>query len=570
MEENFKSFDGTQIFYRHWDSEAEEKKAIVLLHRGHEHHLRIAHLVDELGLDGYDFFAWDMRGHGKSTSEESAEFAELAKDLDFFIGHIKTTYGIKEQNISIIAQSVGAVVAALWVHDYTPSIRALVLGAPAFKIRLYVPFALSGLGLLYNFKGDFKVKSYVKPSLLTHDEERVASYEQDETITKDISVKVLLGLHECAKRVIEDADSIHTSTQIFSAGSDWVVDKKAQKKFFSNLNSAQKEYHEIPNFYHDIFGEKDRRETIEKIKRFIIECKEPTFPSLLNADKIGFTKAESDRLSLPAGFFKNIYWNFQKALVRYAGRVSDGVRLGFERGFDSGSSLDYIYKNQPSGVTNFGAFADFIYLRSIGWRGIRQRKVHMEELLKFCIESLRKDGKSVDIVDIAAGHGRYVLDTISQISPLPDSVLLRDFSEINVKAGQELIRSKNLSLTAKFVQGDAFNKESLTSLEIKPTIAIVSGLYELFGDNSLIKNSLEGLASSMQSGSFLIYTNQPYHPQLEYIARVLPSHQGGRAWVMRRRTQREMDELVSAAGFKRVALRVDIWGIFTVSIAVRS
>ena len=48
----------------------------------------------------------------------------------------------------------------------------------------------------------------------------------------------------------------------------------------------------------------------------------------------------------------------------------------------------------------------------------------------------------------------------------------------------------------------------------------------------------------MQPGALLIYTNQPWHPQLEMIARSLTSHRGGQAWVMRRRTQGEMDQLV--------------------------
>ncbi|MDR1285915.1 MAG: bifunctional alpha/beta hydrolase/class I SAM-dependent methyltransferase [Campylobacteraceae bacterium] len=572
---SFKSFDGSDIHYKHWKSKTqnEDKKAIILLHRGHEHSLRIAHLVEELELDEFEFFAWDMRGCGKSKSQNSddAEFADFAKDLQYFIEHIKIGYGIKEENIAVIAQSIGAVTAALWAHDYVPNIRALVLGACAFDIRLFVPFALSGLNLLYNLRGNFKVKSYVKPSFLTHDEDRVNSYGKDEEITKDIPVKTLLGAYAAAKRVIEDANSIYTPVQMFIARRDFIVKKSAQKRFFNNLGSPQKECYELPGFYHDVFGEKERHLVTEKIKRFILKCFEssPKFPSLLDADKIGYTRAEADRLSLPNGFFKNIYWGIDKSLIKYASLISDGVKLGFERGFDSGSSLDYIYKNQPSGATNFGAFADFIYLRSIGWRGIRQRKIHLEELLRFCVKKLRDENKSVDIVDIAAGGGRYVLESIGEMKPLPNSVLLRDFSEINVRNAHVLIKAKNLDEVVKFEQGDAFDKNSLSSLKIKPTLAIVSGLYELFGDNNMIKNSLEGLASSMQSGSFLIYTGQPWHPQLEYIAKVLPSHQGGKPWIMRRRTTRELDQLVQSVGFTKITMRIDIWGIFTVSVAVR-
>ncbi|MDR2790701.1 MAG: bifunctional alpha/beta hydrolase/class I SAM-dependent methyltransferase [Campylobacteraceae bacterium] len=573
---SFKSFDGSDIHYKYWAGKRQEgdKKALILLHRGHEHSLRIAHLVGELELEEFEFFAWDMRGCGKSKSQnaDDAEFADFAKDLQYFVEYIKNAYGIKEENIAVIAQSIGAVAAVLWAHDYAPNIRALVLGACAFNIRLFVPFALSGLNLLYNLRGNFKVKSYVKASFLTHDEEKINSYNEDMEITKDIPVKILLGARAASKRVVEDANAIYTPIQMFIAGKDFVVKKGAQKRFFNNLSGAQKELHEEPNFYHDIFGEKERRLVIEKIKRFILKCFEsaPKFPSLLDADKIGCTRAEADRLSMSAGFFKNIYWSLNRSIVKYASTISDGVKLGFERGFDSGSSLDYIYKNQPSGVTEFGAFADFIYLRSIGWRGIRVRKIHLEELLKFCAEKLRNEGKSVDIVDIAAGGGRYVLDSVSQMRPLPNSVLLRDFSDINVKNGQELIKAKNLDEIVKFEHGDAFDKNSFASLAIKPTLAIVSGLYELFGDNDMIKNSLEGLASSMQSGSFLIYTGQPWHPQLEYIARVLPSHRDGKPWVMRRRTTREMDQLVQNAGFTKITMRIDIWGIFTVSAAVRN
>jgi hypothetical protein len=70
-------------------------------------------------------------------------------------------------------------------------------------------------------------------------------------------------------------------------------------------------------------------------------------------------------------------------------------------------------------------------------------------------------------------------------------------------------------------------------------------------------------------GSLLIYTNQPWHPQLEMIARALTSHRGGQAWVMRRRTQGEMDQLVEKAGYRKIEQRTDQWGIFTVSIAER-
>jgi hypothetical protein len=84
-----------------------------------------------------------------------------------------------------------------------------------------------------------------------------------------------------------------------------------------------------------------------------------------------------------------------------------------------------------------------------------------------------------------------------------------------------------------------------------------------------VRRSLAGMADAIAPGGFLLYTGQPWHPQLELIARALTSHRGGEAWVMRRRSQAEMDQLVDDAGFEKLEQRIDEWGIFTVSLARR-
>ncbi|HVI78795.1 MAG TPA: class I SAM-dependent methyltransferase family protein, partial [Candidatus Acidoferrum sp.] len=81
-----------------------------------------------------------------------------------------------------------------------------------------------------------------------------------------------------------------------------------------------------------------------------------------------------------------------------------------------------------------------------------------------------------------------------------------------------------------------------------------------------VLNSLRGLANAIEPGGYLIYTNQPWHPQLAFIAHVLVNREGER-WIMRRRTTAEIDELVGAAGFEKIDMEIDQWGMFTVSVA---
>src|SRR5690606_592300 len=96
--------------------------------------------------------------------------------------------------------------------------------------------------------------------------------------------------------------------------------------------------------------------------------------------------------------------------------------------------------------------------------------------------------------------------------------------------------------------GDAFDRANLAAITPRPTIAIVSGLFELFPENAPLRTCLAGLFDALAPGGTLLYTCQPWHPQVEFIARTLTNREG-RPWIMRRRTQAEMDQLVGAAGF---------------------
>ena len=575
---SFTTHDGVELSYRHWPATAPgdgPRQAVVLFHRGHEHGGRMAHLVDELELPHCDFFAWDARGHGLSPGArgDSPSFATNVRDVQTFVEHIGSQHGIAEEDLAVVAQSVGAVIISTWAHDYAPKVRCLVLASPAFKVKLYVPFARPGLKLLHALRGNFFVNSYVKARFLSHDPERIASFENDSLIARPISVTMLLGLYEAAERIVADAQAIQVPTQLLISGADFVVHRKPQEDFFARLGSLRKEKHLLPGFFHDTLGERDRAHALSRARRFILRnFEEPvTRPSLLDADRLGATCAEAEELAapLPKHSLRDLYWRATRAGMRLGSSVSAGVKLGFDTGFDSGSTLDYVYRNQPTGKGTLGRLIDQNYLNSIGWRGIRQRKLHAEELLRLAMSKLREADSAVRIVDIAAGHGRYILESLEGQQQRPDSILLRDYSDINVRDGNALIAHKGLGDIARFVKGDAFDRDDLAALDPKPTLAVVSGLYELFGSNQMVGDSLAGLAAAVEEGGYLVYTGQPWHPQLELIARALTSHRNGQAWVMRRRSQAEMDQLVEAAGFRKVAQRIDQWGIFSVSLAQR-
>jgi len=586
----YNAYDGTAIYYRYWltipladiNQPNQPLRQVILLHRGHEHSGRLAELGEQFATAGYQVFAWDARGNGRSggIKDHAESVTELERDLDGFVQLVIGQTGIAIEDTLIVASSIGAVLAAAWVHDYAPNIRGMILGTPALSIRLYLPFAIPSLKVARTLGLMSRVSSYVKAQVLTHDKEAQQAYNADPLISNSISTDLLIDTHATGQRLLDDAGAITVPTFVLCAGKDYVVNKQAERAFYESINTPTKRWQLYPDSYHAIFHETNKADVFADC----IEFAEQVFntpvqaPDLSMAHLNSASKDKVDRLAI-----KPFNPNF--AITRFAmqkfGHVSAAIAIGLEHGFDSGHSLDHVYYNKPSGQNKFGQAVDKFYLNNIGWQGIRIRREHILELARLALADIKdKNQSSVKpyqpkLLDIASGHGFYAFDLLTEFADLHAE--LRDYEMHNIQALQA--KATKLDITDRVIacQKDAFDAASYQQVEKAGDstvdtdfdIAISSGLFELFSDNALPATALVGIYDSLKSGGYLIYTNQPWHPEQEFISKTLNNHRGS-SWVMRCRSQAEMDQLVERAGFKKVAMRIDRFGIFTVSLAIKT
>jgi SAM-dependent methyltransferase len=469
-----------------------------------------------------------------------------------------------------VANSVGAVVAATWVHDYAPRIRGLMMAAAAFQIKLYVPLAKPALRFARRFKPELFVTSYIRPGMLTHSADEAQAYAADPLIAKSISAKILLELADTAERIVADAAAIDVPVLMLAADKDYVVKEAPQRLFFERLGSSLKRYVRIDDCYHAVFYERDTAVAMQAGRDFIRACyaAAPTPAShYAHADRDGpaarrYAALERNESGSAA---TRAWFGLQRRMLGVLGPLSDGMRIGLTHGFDSGESLDYVYRNEAGGRLGLGKMIDRGYLDAVGWRGIRVRKAQLQRMLADCIDA-QPQGQTVRILDIAAGSARYVLETVKRFQDRPLEVTLRDYMQHNVDNARRLAAELHLTVPVTVERADAFDAASYAGHEGRYDIAVVSGLYELFSDNETVLTSLRGVLRSLKPGGCLIYTAQPWHPQLDMIAYTLTNHRG-QPWKMRPRPQAEMDALVALAGGRKEATAIGVEGIFTVSLA---
>ncbi len=591
----YNAYDGTAIYYRYWlttplenikqaGQQHTQQRQVILLHRGHEHSGRLAELGEQFAMAGYQVFAWDARGNGRSggIKDHAESVTKLERDLDGFVQLVIGQTGIAIEDTLIVASSIGAVLAAAWVHDYAPNIRGMILGTPALSIRLYMPFAIPSLKVARALGLMSRVSSYVKAQVLTHDKDAQQVYNADPLISNSISTDLLIDTHATGQRLLDDAGAITVPTFVLCAGKDYVVDKQAERDFYEAINTTDKRWQLYPDSYHAIFHETNKADVFADCINFAeqVFSKDVKAPDLSAAHLNSASKDKVDRLAIKP-------FNPSFAITRFAmqkfGHVSDAIATGLEHGFDSGHSLDHVYYNQPSGQNKFGQAVDKFYLSNIGWQGIRIRREHILELAREALADIEDKNQSSTkpyqpkLLDIASGHGFYAFDLLTEFTKLHAE--LRDYEQHNIQALQSKAEQLEIADRVITCQKDAFDPASYSYLQKRNTntkslddkkfdIAIASGVFELFSDNTLPATALAGIYDSLKSGGYLLYTNQPWHPEQEFISKTLNNHRGS-SWVMRCRSQAEMDQLVENAGFKKVAMRIDKFGIFTVSLAIK-
>ncbi|MDH6251012.1 alpha-beta hydrolase superfamily lysophospholipase [Chryseobacterium sp. H1D6B] len=554
---HFKSFDDSEIFYREWNFKPQQK-SIIIIHRGHEHSERLNDIAQSTQFSGYNIFAFDLRGHGYTKTPTSSIFMDYVRDIDSFAQFLHSKYEVKISDIFVIANSIGGVAASAWAHDFAPDIAGMALLAPAFKINLIVPLANEMITLGTKLKKGLIIKSYVKSKMLTHDIEQQQAYDSDPLITRSIDAALLIDLADAGKRLVEDAEAIDTPTLILSAEKDHVVFNKEQKIFYDKLDTDLKEYEVLPNFFHGILFDTGKEMVYDKIKAFAEKSfnKNKKQPSL-SPDP--FSIKEYEDLKNKVG--NNLNFKFQKWSLGKIGKISNGMAIGLKYGFDSGASLDYVYKNDPKGKSGFGKMMDKNYLEAIGWRGIRIRKQHLLQLLDQNIQALKKEGRKIKILDIAGGTGNYLFD-IKEKYPEAE-IVINEFVKANIEIGEKVIKEKKYE-NIRFTNFDCFDPETYKKLSFEPNITIISGILELFGDNNTASEAIRGAVSISEKNSHIVYTGQPWHPQLKMIAYVLNNHQN-EDWIMRRRSQKELDRVMTFNAVQKEKMLIDDFGIFTVS-----
>ena len=257
------------------------------------------------------------------------------------------------------------------------------------------------------------------------------------------------------------------------------------------------------------------------------------------------------------------YW-LLGAASRTGALVSDGLRIGHRRGFDSGPFMNYVYEDAPHGRTPLGAWLDRRLLARPTCRAFREIRVLAQQAVLAAIDAaVQPEGSGTGgctVADLAAGPAPYLLDALAA---RPHArALICDVDAAAVAQAGAAADKLGVADRVTTRRADAFDVEQLAALRPSPDVVVELGLYGIYHDDALIERHFIDLRETLAPDQ-IVCNVQVDNPEIEYIARVWRTRQGERC-VWRLRPAEQILRYAAAAGYEPLSVEADSAGIYRV------
>jgi SAM-dependent methyltransferase len=209
-------------------------------------------------------------------------------------------------------------------------------------------------------------------------------------------------------------------------------------------------------------------------------------------------------------------------------------------------ALEVLYsKGELFSFKKFGAkFFQFIWFNINNSKAVRNRLKFVKRELRMHLESISKFDRDIEVLSIASGSSRAIVEVVKHGEYLRGANLVITFLD---KSEHAINYSKNLStdishlpIKLKWIQDSAGNFLR-NPTGIKYDIVEIVGLLDYFTDEKVLE-TFSGIYKILQPGGIIITSNVNHNFEEKFITKVID-------WPMIYRTAEELANLVNKAGF---------------------
>ena len=269
-EGNFKTPNGTNIYYQNWQPEGEPKAILLIVHGLAEHCGRYMNIVNHFIPLGYAVYGLDHVGHGKSdgTRVYVDRFSDFINPLKTYFDMIRGWHPGKP--VFIVGHSMGGLIASVYLLEHQDELKGAVLSAPAAKISDTISPATITMGKLLSGILPKAGILALDASTVSKDPQVVSAYVNDPLVyTGKVTARLAAEMLSAMQRVTAEAKTIHIPVLLVQGSADKLVDPGGAKMIYETASATDKTIKVYEGLYHEVFNEPEREQVLKDVENWL-------------------------------------------------------------------------------------------------------------------------------------------------------------------------------------------------------------------------------------------------------------------------------------------------------------
>jgi long-chain acyl-CoA synthetase len=261
FEGTFQGFEKCSLYFQSWHPDTSSQAIVVLVHGLGGHSGGFHNVVDDLVPQGYEVYALDLRGHGRSAGQRGHidAWAEFREDLRAFLAYIHTQRASCPSHCPIIlwGHSLGGTIVLDYALRSPEQIQGLIVTAPALgKVGVSSSKLLLGRWLS-KLMPHFSLKVGFSKQWTSRDPVALAAYLQDPLRHEYGSARLATEFFTTVDWINDHAADLKVPLLLMHGTADHITSPEGSRAFFQHVLYPDKEHREYPGHYHDLFIDLD-------------------------------------------------------------------------------------------------------------------------------------------------------------------------------------------------------------------------------------------------------------------------------------------------------------------------
>jgi alpha-beta hydrolase superfamily lysophospholipase len=265
----FPSHDGLELFYQNWWSEQPARGVVVMVHGLGGHSGLFQNIVEALAPAGFQLYALDLRGNGRSPGRRGYinNWSEFRGDVGAFLNFINQSQ--PDSPKFILGHSVGGAVVLDYVLHHPTGLQGTIISNPTLGAVGISPFRFAIARLLSQIWPTFSLSTGVAGDTGARDPELCAAYAADPLRHATGSARLATEYMATADWIQTHAAELQVPLLMLQGGADRVSLPAGSRRFFEQVTFPDKTWKEYPESYHEIYDDLDRQIVLADLSHWL-------------------------------------------------------------------------------------------------------------------------------------------------------------------------------------------------------------------------------------------------------------------------------------------------------------